>query len=134
MTPETIESFVGVIVALHEGKTSIDQEAPALSNTGRAIWLQTRRVDTEAGLPGSNILVGLADVTHMKARNDAMSELVRAKDEFIAQVSHELRTPLTAVVGLTSELNTMQGLDEDERIELVSISIENSNRCSMVLG
>ena len=57
----------------------------------------------------------------MKARTDAMSELVKAKDEFIAQVSHELRTPLTAVVGLTSEMTTMQHLDEEERVELMSL-------------
>ena len=50
-----------------------------------------------------------------------MTDLVNAKDEFVAQVSHELRTPLTAVVGLTSEMATMENLGEEERDELLSL-------------
>jgi signal transduction histidine kinase len=34
-----------------------------------------------------------------------LSDLLKAKDAFLASVSHELRTPLTAVVGLAAELN-----------------------------
>ena len=121
VTPETMESFVDTLVAWYEGQTSFDQEAPAFTVTGREIWLQTHSVDTASGLPSSNILVGLADITDFKAHNDAMTDLVKAKDEFVAQVSHELRTPLTAVVGLTSELTTMENLGEEERVELLSL-------------
>lgn len=38
-----------------------------------------------------------------KAR-EALEDLVRAKDRFIASVSHELRTPMSVVVGLSAEL------------------------------
>lgn len=116
--PETMEMFVGALVALYEGKTTFEHEAPALTFKRKLIWLQTRSVDTSTGQPATHILVGLADVTHIKARNDAMAELVKAKDEFIARVSHELRTPLTAVIGLSSELNSQDTLSEDERGEL----------------
>jgi signal transduction histidine kinase len=115
---ETMEMFVGALVALYEGKTSFEQEAPTLTFKGKSIWLQTRSVDTSTGTPASNILVSLADITHIKARTDAMAELVKAKDEFIARVSHELRTPLTAVIGLSSELNSQDSLSDSERAEL----------------
>jgi two-component system sensor histidine kinase KdpD len=51
-----------------------------------------------------------------------MSELIQAKDEFVASISHELRTPLTAVVGLTSEMVSggLGGAERDELIELVA--------------
>ena len=119
--PETMEMFVGALVALYEGKTSFEQEAPALTFKQNSIWLQTRSVDTSTGSPASNILVGLADITHIKARSDAMAELVKAKDEFIARVSHELRTPLTAVIGLSSELNSLDSLSDTERAELTQL-------------
>jgi signal transduction histidine kinase len=119
--PETMSLYVGVLVALYEGKTSFEQEAPAFTHKKTSIWLQARSVDTSTGAPATNILVGLADITHIKARNDAMAELVKAKDEFIARVSHELRTPLTAVIGLSSELNSLDTLSDEERVELTQL-------------
>lgn len=121
VVPETMEIYVGALVSLYEGKRFFEQEAPARTVKGSSIWLQTRSVDTSTGLPASNILIGLADITHIKARNDAMAELVKSKDEFIARVSHELRTPLTAVVGLTSELNALENLAPEERKELMGL-------------
>lgn len=119
--PETMSLFVGALVALYEGKTSFEQEAPAFTHKKTSIWLQGRSVDTSTGAPATNILVGLADITHIKARNDAMAELVKAKDEFIARVSHELRTPLTAVIGLSSELSSQDSLSDEERVELTQL-------------
>jgi len=119
--PETMELYVGALVALYEGRTSFEQEAPAMTYKRTAIWLQTRSVDTSTGPAASNILVGLADITHIKARTDAMADLVKAKDEFIARVSHELRTPLTAVIGLSSELNSLESLSDEERNELTQL-------------
>ena len=119
--PETMEMFVGALVALYEGRTSFEQEAPARTFKNTSIWLQTRSVDTSTSLPASTILVGLADITHIKASSDAMSELVKAKDDFIARVSHELRTTLTAVIGLSSELNSDDSLSDEERVELTKL-------------
>ena len=121
VTLDTLEGFVEGLVALYEGKTFFEQEIPALTMKGRPIWLQARSVDSSSGPPGSTVLIGLADITHIKARQDAMTEMVRAKDEFIAKVSHELRTPLTAVLGLTSELADDNSLSETERGELMRL-------------
>lgn len=118
VTDETLESFVGALVALYEGQKSYEQETFALTMKGQPMWLQTRCVDTSQGPTATTILIGLADITHMKERQKAMADLVKAKDEFIAKVSHELRTPLTAVVGLTSEMSAMD-LTEEEQSELM---------------
>ncbi len=117
----TLESFVEALVALYEGRTFHEQEIPALTMRGRPIWLQARSVDSSTGKRAKTILVGLADITHIKARQEAMAELVRSKDEFIAKVSHELRTPLTAVLGLTSEMSADQALSDSERSELMHL-------------
>lgn len=131
VTEETAEAFVGALVALYEGRSSYEEDVHALTMKGRAIWLQTRGVNTSHGSAATSILIGLADVTHIKARQEAMADLVRAKDEFIARVSHELRTPLTAVVGLTSEMSSRESLNDEERSELMSLvagqAIEMSN-------
>lgn len=122
VTTETLPAFVDALVALYEGKSLFEQETPALSMKGRPMWLQMRSVDVSSGQPGSTILVGLADVTHIKARQDAMAELVRSKSDFIARVSHELRTPLTAVMGLTREIagSTLSEGERDELMHLVA--------------
>lgn len=46
----------------------------------------------------------------LEMRLEAERQLVRARDEFVANISHELRTPLTAIVGLG------QILGEDDRL------------------
>jgi signal transduction histidine kinase len=55
---------------------------------------------------------------------DALLEMVRSKDLFLASVSHELRTPITAVVG-TSEILRDESLDlsDDERSELLDMVV-----------
>ncbi len=120
VTEETMEACVSALVCLYEGGTSWEYEVPTRRHSGEVMWLQNRSVDTSTGEPASTIVVALADITHMKARNEAMAELVRAKDEFIANVSHELRTPLTAVIGLTSEMVESE-MAPDEREELLQL-------------
>ena len=55
---------------------------------------------------------------------DALVEMVRSKDLFLASVSHELRTPITAVVG-TSEILRDESLDlsDEERAELLDMVV-----------
>ena len=55
---------------------------------------------------------------------DALLEMVRSKDLFLASVSHELRTPITAVVG-TSEILRDESLDlsDEERGELLDMVV-----------
>lgn len=121
VTDETLESFVSALVCLYEGGRTWEHETPNRRRSGELQWLQNRSVDTSTGAPGSSIVVALADITHMKARSEAMAQMVKAKDEFIASVSHELRTPLTAVIGLTSEIAAGEGMSVEERQELLDL-------------
>jgi signal transduction histidine kinase len=117
-----VEGIAEVLIALVEGRTEVEHELQLTTFKGRQIWLSIRAVNVSTGDDPDGVLVALADVTHLKAKEDAMSELIRSKDEFVASISHELRTPLTAVVGLTSEMveGGLGGAERDEIIELVA--------------
>jgi signal transduction histidine kinase len=121
VTDENMEGIVSALVSLYGGETTWESDIPTRVRSGEIRWLQSRSVDTSTGVPGTSIVVALADITHLKSRNEAMADLVKAKDEFIANVSHELRTPLTAVIGLTSELARDGARGESEREQLLQL-------------
>lgn len=116
------DAYAEVLISLVEGRRFIDHEFRATILSGQAIWFHARCVDVSGGDGPVGVLVALADVTHLKVKEDAMAELIRSKDEFLASISHELRTPLTAVVGLTSEMAAggLAGSERDELLELVA--------------
>lgn len=130
---ENMESFVSALVCLYEGGRVWEREVPLRTRTGDRRWLHYKAVDTSTGVPGSSIVAGLADITHMKARNEAMAEVVRAKDEFIANVSHELRTPLTAVIGITSEIAQSEEMAAEEKTELLELVAEQAAEMSNIV-
>lgn len=129
---ENIESFVSALVCLFEGGRIWEREVPIRTRDGELRWLLYRSVDTSTTTPGSSIVAGLADITHMKAKNEAMAEVVRAKDEFIANVSHELRTPLTAVLGIASEL-AGEDMSPDMREEMLHLVMEQANEMANIV-
>jgi signal transduction histidine kinase len=133
VTEENLEVFVNALVCLHGGCTTWEREVPIHSREGDLRWLLYRSVDTSAGTPATTIVSGLADITHMKAHNEAMAQVVKAKDEFIASVSHELRTPLTAVIGLSSELAASESLSEEARTEMLSLVAEQAAEMSNIV-
>jgi signal transduction histidine kinase len=59
----------------------------------------------------------------LRERQEALTALMQAKDEFVASVSHELRTPLTAVLGFAEELrdrrDDMPSADVAQLLDLV---------------
>ncbi len=118
VTAANFESYVDALVALYEGHGSFVREFPVVTFKGRRIWLQARAVDESMGVKPDSVVVALADISHLRAREESVAESIRAKNAFIASVSHELRTPLTAVLGLTYE---MTGVDmgEPERDDLM---------------
>ncbi|MGH8916401.1 MAG: sensor histidine kinase, partial [Acidimicrobiia bacterium] len=122
VTDENLEGWVAAMVSLYNREKAWEGEIVMRNRAGELSWLQTRTVDTSADGSASTIVIGLADITHVKARNEAMADLVKAKDEFIASISHELRTPLTAVIGLTSELAGGDELSPEERSELLDMA------------
>jgi signal transduction histidine kinase len=133
VTDENIESFVSALVCLYEGGKAWESEVPLRTRSGDLRWLLYRSVDTSTGTQGSTIVSGLADITHIKEKNAAMSEVVRAKDEFVANVSHELRTPLTAVIGLTSELANDVAFRDSEWAELLQLVASQAAEMSNIV-
>ncbi len=133
VTDENLESFASALVTLYEGRKTWEREVPIRTRSGDQRWLLYRAVDTSTGVPGSTIVSGLADITHVREKTDAMSEIVRAKDEFVANVSHELRTPLTAVIGLTSELVHGGSLRDSERAELLQLVASQASEMSNIV-
>lgn len=123
---ENLESWVSALVCLYEGGKSWEHEVPFRTKQGELRWLLNRSVDTSTDTPARSIVVGLADITFIKSRNEAMAQVVKAKDEFVANVSHELRTPLTAVIGLTSELASAEGLSDEMRTEMLQLVAEQA--------
>lgn len=121
VTDQSLEGFAEALAALYEERTNFEHDVLTETLKQRQIWLQIRAADTSPDRPASRLIVGLADITHIKERTEAMARLVQAKDEFIARVSHELRTPLTAVVGLTSEVASMEGISPEEQQELMHL-------------
>jgi signal transduction histidine kinase len=130
---ENIEAYAGALATVYEGGTAFAEDIPYTTMRGRKIWLQARGVDTSTREPGSTILVGMADITHIKARQEDMADLVRAKDEFVAKVSHELRTPLTAVLGLTTEMAAMEPMGSEERAELLALVTDQAQEMSNIV-
>jgi signal transduction histidine kinase len=132
VTEENLESFVDVLTAVYEGREFFEVEAASATFKGRPIWLQARCVDNSRGANPSTILVAMADVTHVRANEAAMEQIIRAKDEFVASISHELRTPLTAVVGLTSEL-TSSSITPTERDELMGLASMQAEEMALIV-
>ncbi len=121
-----------ILIALVEGRDVVQLELPLQDGEGEKIWLSLRAVNVSTGDKPDGILCALADVTHLKVKEGAMSELIRAKDEFVASISHELRTPLTAVVGLTSEIAS-GGFAGPERDELIGLVASQAQEMSHII-
>ena len=133
VTEENLEIFVNALVCLYEGGKTWEREVPVHTRGGDVRWLLYRSVDTSAGTPATTIVSGLADITHMKANNEALAQVVKEKDEFIANVSHELRTPLTAVIGLSSELAAPNELSEEARAEMLQLVAGQASEMSNIV-
>lgn len=127
-----LEAFVEALVAVCQGHGYFEHEFRTETFRGRNVVLQARCVDDSMGEDPSTVLVALADVTHIRAREESLAELIRAKDAFIASISHELRTPLTAVVGLTSELATAE-MGPDESGEVMRLVNRQAEEMSFIV-
>jgi signal transduction histidine kinase len=80
-------------------------------------------------------VIGVAtDVSERVAAEDALADLVRSKDEFVATIAHELRTPLTAVVGLSEELRSShQAFNLVETEEFIGMIADQSHEVASIV-
>lgn len=129
---EWVDCYTEVLVHLFQGESFLDFEFKAVTFDLKSKWLNARCVNVATAGEADGVLVALADTTHLKAREDAMHDLIRTKDEFVASISHELRTPLTAVVGLTSEMIS-GGFVGDERDELIELVASQAQEMSYII-
>ncbi len=73
----------------------------------------------------------VVDLSDQLRAQQALEELVRSKDEFLATVSHELRTPLTVVHGMAHELrDNWDSFDAEEARELAGLIADQSSELS----
>ncbi|SHN46341.1 sensor histidine kinase [Cryptosporangium aurantiacum] len=99
---------------------------------GRVVEIDV--VPVNAG--GSGALLHAWDVTarantqrSLEERNEALSALVAAKNEFVASVSHELRSPLTSVVTFSNLLAQPDwGELDDEQRQFIEVIQRNADR------
>jgi len=73
-------------------------------------------------------LASLRDVTAHKRMVEAEHELMRMRDEFIANVSHELCTPLFAISGAVKLLQKPKSVEPRLQQEFISIIANNAVR------
>ncbi|HDK46228.1 MAG TPA: HAMP domain-containing histidine kinase [Actinobacteria bacterium] len=65
---------------------------------------------------------------------EALTEVLDAKDQFIASVSHELRTPLTGVLGFAEVLRDQAArLSPDERDEMVAAIADEASDLARII-
>ncbi len=90
---------------------------------GTMIWVRdTARSVTDGDGNVAFFEGALIDVTERRATQEKLTEMVKAKDEFVATVSHELRNPIAAVVGLSEELaEGWNSFSDDIRRELARV-------------
>jgi PAS domain S-box-containing protein len=69
----------------------------------------------------------------LSAQNEALRELDRLKDDFVAMVSHELRTPLTSILGY-AEILREEGCHGPDTSRLVDVIDRNARRLMRLVG
>lgn len=126
-----LEPYADALVSLYEGQPVFERVYRFTTMRGNELWLQARCVNPAISGAGS-VLIAVADVTHGHARQEALAEMVAAKDKFIASVSHELRTPLTAVVGLTSAMSD-PSMGPEEVSELTGLVSGQAEEMSAII-
>jgi signal transduction histidine kinase len=97
--------------------------------------LETRRLQV-ALFEERSQLESLVDgrTAELAAANTRLSDLVLAKDEFIASVSHELRTPLTGVLGFARELaERLPKLSQEDVASIAKLIVEQSTEAAAII-
>lgn len=123
------ELWIDLVVGMWQRDPEAEHEIH-VSGPGRERWLS---ITTVATSDSETSIVAMTDITASRLLEQSLTEVIQAKDEFIASVSHELRTPLTAVVGLASELVSSNQLDAEERDDLLELLADQSVEMSHIV-
>ncbi len=126
------EWWAAQFVAQAEGRTETDAEV-SLAGWGLEKQVAIRTITGHNPTGVNSSIVALNDITAARLYEKSLTDLIDAKDEFIATVSHELRTPLTAVVGLASLLAGEERLPEAEQADLLDIVASQSREISFIV-
>ena len=131
----SLDALVDQIVAVHAESDQFETVYETIDYAGEPIWVEVNWIRTPAiGPTAERVVTAVRDITEEVNAREASSDLIRAKDEFIASVSHELRTPLTAVLGLAGELEyAYDNIPETERMELIGLINSQSREMAAIV-
>ncbi|MCP4345323.1 MAG: response regulator [Desulfobacterales bacterium] len=77
----------------------------ASGNFDRSIHSERNDEIGQLASDAESMRLAIKDLTEeMKTKNDALMQMDKLKDEFLANTSHELRTPLNGIVGIADSL------------------------------
>lgn len=121
-----------LIVGVRRDEHLDRRELPVTRLDGSRRWVEVRSFPA-AEDRCAQLIVVVDDITEQRRAADALADLVRSKDEFIAGVSHELRTPLTAVVGFAAELSRGEDLPAELRTELARTILAQAGEMAFIV-
>ena len=68
---------------------------------------------------------------HMSQR---VEEAMTSQRQFVADASHELKTPLTAISGMLELLQSRQDMDEEDRVQALSVAKTEADRMESLIA
>ena len=98
----------------------------------RGVELAPETLQAIGGL--TSIALERAQALEDVAKNEAAKESELLRTMILDSITHELRTPLTSIKGAASALLSVDGMSNEDRIELLTIVDEESDRLNRLVG
>jgi len=121
------------ILPLHTTIEEFEVEHDFSSLGRRVMLLNARRIYREFNHTDLVLLV-IEDITELKKTHEALGEIARMREEFIATVSHELRTPLQSIMGFTKLLVQGKVADPITQTRFLDTIDKQSERLAELIG